>query len=503
VAGFELDETPLAELVEALAEGRYSARRLTELYLERIEAVDRSGPTLRSVIETNPLALEAAQALDAERAEGRVRGPLHGIPILLKDNVATIDPTDTTAGSLALAGARPTADAFLVAKLRAAGAVVLGKANLSEWANFRSEHSSSGWSARGGQCRNPYVLDRNPCGSSSGSGVAVSASLVAAAIGTETNGSIVCPSSANGVVGVKPTVGLISRSGIIPISSTQDTAGPMARTVRDAAILLGVLAGSDPADPATAVADQHASADYTVFLDAEALRGARIGVGRDFLGFDSRVDRLFEDALAALRDAGAELIDPVAITTRREMSGPSYELMLYEFKAGIAAYLASVGATTTLRTLADLIAFNEANAEREMPYFGQEVFLAAQEKGPLSDSAYLEARDTALRLARQQGIDRTMDEHRLDAIIGPTGGPAWLTDLVNGDHFSGGSSSPAAIAGYPNISLPMGYVHGLPVGLSFFGRAWSEPRLLAITYAFEQATRHRRAPTFLPTLSLG
>jgi amidase len=499
---FELEEVDLDRLREGMEGGRWTARRLTELYLERIAQVDREGPALRSVIETNPDAIEIAEALDAERAAGRVRGPLHGIPVLLKDNIATADRNTTTAGSLALEGSIPAQDSFVARRLREAGAILLGKANLSEWANFRSNGSSSGWSARGGQCRNPYALDRNPCGSSSGSGAAVSGSLTAAAIGTETNGSIVCPSSANGVVGMKPTVGLVGRTRIVPISHTQDTAGPMCRTVRDAALVLGALAGVDPEDPATAAAAQHAVSDYTQFLREDGLRGARIGLARDFLGFDPRVDALVEEAIGALRAGGAEVVDPVEIATRRAMSPPSFQVLLYEFKAGLDAYLAALGAGAPVRSLAEVIAFNEANADREMPYFGQDLFLEAQEKGPLSEPEYVESRALALRLARDQGIDRTVAEHRLDAIVAPTGGPAWLTDLVNGDHFSGGSSSPAAIAGYPNVTVPMGEVFGLPVGLSFFGRAWSEPVLLRLAYAFEQATRHRRAPRFLPTVEL-
>jgi amidase len=500
---FELEEASLADLQLAMTEGRLTAERVVTLYLERIDAVDRQGPTLRSVIETDPDALANARRLDDERRAGRVRGPLHGVPVLLKDNLSTHDRTTTTAGSLALEGVVSPRDAFLVAKLRDAGAVLLGKANLSEWANFRSNNSSSGWSARGGQCRNPYALDRNPCGSSSGSGAAVSANLTAVAIGTETNGSIVCPASANGVVGLKPTVGLVSRAGIVPIAHSQDTAGPMARSVADAAAVLSAIVGVDPEDAASGAAAPYAGTDYTAALDPGGARGARIGVGREFLGFDARVDELFEAALAALRQAGAELIDPAPIATRREMSAPSFQVLLYEFKADLDAYLAALGPGAPVRSLADVIAFNEANRDREMPFFGQELFEQAQEKGPLTEPAYLEAVAAAHRLAREQGIDATMDEHRLDAIVAPTGGPAWLIDLVNGDSFGGGSSSPAAIAGYPNVTLPMGFVRGLPVGISFFGRAWSEPVLLRIAYAFEQATRHRRPPGLAPTVDLG
>jgi amidase len=499
---FELEEASLADLGQAMEEGRLSAERIVSLYLERIEATNRRGPTLRAVIETDPDALANARRLDEERRAGRVRGPLHGVPVLLKDNVSTHDRTTTTAGSLALEGVVAPRDAYLVAKLREAGAVLLGKANLSEWANFRSNNSSSGWSARGGQCRNPYALDRNPCGSSSGSGVAASANLAAFAIGTETNGSIVCPASANGVVGLKPTVGLVSRSGIVPIAHSQDTAGPMTRSVTDAALVLAAMAGVDPDDSATAAGAEHLVADYTQHLLPEGARGTRVGVGREFLGFDSRVDELFETALEALRDAGAELVDPAPLATRREMSGPSFQVLLYEFKADLDAFLASLGEASPVRSLADVIAFNEAHRDREMPYFGQELLLQAQEKGTLDEAEYQKALADALRLSRAEGIDATMDLHRLDAIVAPTGGPAWLIDLVNGDSFSGGSSSPAAIAGYPNITVPMGFVRSLPVGISFFGRAWSEPMLLRIAFAFEQATRHRRPPGLAATVDV-
>ncbi len=473
VAPFELDEVCISELQDGMGSGRWTARRITELYLERIEEIDRNGPTLRSIIETNPDALEIADELDRERATGSVRGPLHGIPILVKDNIATHDRMTTTAGSYALEGSIPPADSGVARALRAAGAIILGKANLSEWANFRSRRSSSGWSGRGGQCKNPYALDRNPCGSSSGSGAAGAASLCAAAIGTETNGSIVCPSSANGVVGIKPTVGLVSRSRIIPISHTQDTAGPMARTVRDAALLLGGLTGVDADDEATLASRGNSHNDYAQFLDPEGLRGARIGIAREFFGFHEKVDALMEGALEEISRRGAVLVDPVEIATRRRMGG-----------------------------LAEIIDFNERNRDREMPYFEQEVFVSAEEKGPLSEAAYGEALADAMRLSRDEGIDATMNEHELDAIITPTEGPVWVTDLVNGDHYVGGSSSPAAISGYPNITVPAGYVFGLPVGISFFGRAWSEPTLLRIAYAFEQATQLRVAPSFLATAEL-
>ena len=501
--GFPLAETTIADLREGLASGEWTTRAIAEAYLSRIDEIDGRGPTLRSVLETNPDALAIADRLDRERREGRLRGPLHGIPVLLKDNIDTADGMTTTAGSLALAGWIPPEDSAVAARLREAGALLLGKANLSEWANFRSTRSSSGWSGRGGQCRNPYVLDRNPCGSSSGSGAAVSANLAAVAIGTETDGSIVCPSSANGIVGIKPTVGLVSRAGIIPISHTQDTAGPMARTVRDAAVVLGVLAGPDARDPASADSGPRGLDDYTPFLDPAGLRDARIGVARHFLGFHDGVDRLVDEAVEAMRAAGAVVVDPVELGTgaaRARLQMAEAEVLFYEFKAGLNAYLAARGPGAEVRSLADLIAFNERNAETEMPYFGQERLIAAEAKGPLSEPGYLAALAASRRLSRAEGIDRTMDEHELDAIVGPTGGPAWVTDLVNGDHFGGSSSGYPAAAGYPNVTVPAGAVHGLPVGVSFFGRAWSEPTLIRIAYAFEQATGARLVPRFRPTI---
>jgi amidase len=507
VDDFFLEETTIAALQEGMTTGEWTARSVTETYLARIEQLNLQGPSLRAVLETNPDALAIADELDRERRTEGPRGPLHGVPILLKDNIDTGDRMTTTAGSLALSGWVPPQDSGVAVRLRAAGAVLLGKANLSEWANFRSTRSSSGWSGRGGQCRNPYVLDRNPCGSSSGSGVAASANLVAVAIGTETDGSVVCPSSANGIVGIKPTVGLVSRAGVIPISHTQDTAGPMARTVRDAAIVLGVIAGVDPRDPVTADSETRGLADYTPFLEADGLRGMRIGVARRFFGFHEAVDQVVEHAIEALGAAGAVLVDPVDLrpvdraSASASMGAAETEVLLYEFKADLNAYLAARRPDAEVRTLAGLIAFNERNATDEMPYFGQERLIAAQERGPLSDPGYLAALAAARRLSRADGIDRTMDEHRLDAIIGPTGGPAWVTDLVNGDHFGGSSSAYPAVAGYPNITVPAGEVHGLPVGLSFFGRAWSEPTLIRIAYAFEQTTRARRVPRFLQTLA--
>jgi amidase len=496
-----LEEATIDGLQTEMQAGRLTARRLTQAYLERIEALDRKGPALRSVIETNPDALSIADDLDAERKAGGPRGPLHGIPILIKDNLDTADRMTTTAGSLALAGSIPLRDSFVARRLREAGAVLLGKANLSEWANIRSSHSSSGWSGRGGQCRNPYALDRNPCGSSSGSASAVSANLCAAAIGTETDGSIVCPSSANGLVGIKPTLGLVSRAGIIPIAHSQDTAGPMTRTVRDAAVVLAAIAGPDPRDPATAEAGR-APKDYTSFLDEAGLRGARIGVARKSFGFHAAVDRVMEAALAEIKKRGAELVDPADIPHTGEYDETEMTVLLYELKADLNAYLASLGPKAPVRTLADVIAFNEAHAKDEMPYFGQDLFVKAQEKGPLTDLAYVEALARNKRLAALEGIDAVASQHKLDAIVAPTGGPAWMTDLVDGDHFGGGMSTPPAVAGYPHVTVPAGYVFGLPVGISFVGRAWTEPTLIKLAYAFEQATHARRAPLLRPSADL-
>ncbi len=496
---FELDEWTFADLQSAMAEGRLTSEAITRAYLERVEATNHQGPDLHAVIEINPDAEAIAAALDEERAAGSVRGPLHGVPIFLKDNIATHDRTTTTAGSVALEGSRPERDAFVAARLREAGGVLLGKANLSEWANIRSERSSSGWSARGGQTRNPYVLDRNPCGSSSGSGVAVAANLCAAAIGTETNGSVVCPSSANGIVGIKPSIGLVGRSGIVPIAHSQDTAGPMARTVTDAALMLAAIVGPDPRDPVTSEGAVPRRVDYAAALDRGALRGARIGVARNYFGFHEKVDALMEAALEAMRAEGAEVIDELELDLS-ELRGKSLAILLYELKADLDAYLSDPAMNAPVRSLAEVIEFNERHRDRELPFFEQELFLQAQEKGDLSSEEYLEALAACHRLTREEGIDRLIGEHRLDAIVAPTGGPAWPIDLVNGDHFGGGSSSPAAISGYANITVPAGRVFGLPVGISIFGPAFSEPRLIGLAYAFEQATSRRRPPTFLPSL---
>lgn len=502
-SGFDLEEATIADLQAQMASGQHTARSIAEGYLARIEELDRDGPGLRALIETNPDALEAAEALDGERRAGRVRGALHGIPVLLKDNIETADRMETTAGSLALVGARPGRDAFVTARLREAGAVILGKANLSEWANFRSTASSSGWSARGGQGKNPYVLDRTPCGSSSGSGIAVAANLCPVAVGTETDGSIVCPSSATSVVGVKPTLGLVSRSGIIPLSHSQDTAGPMARTVADAAILLGAVAGADPADPVTAEGRARAEADYTRFLDPGGLAGARIGIVRErFFGYSEETDRVAEAAIDALREAGAVLVDPVTLPHVGEYEDSEYEVLLYDFKADLNAYLAGRPGSP-VRTLAELIRFNEERRVEEMPFFRQEIFVQAEEKGPLTEPAYLEALAKNLRLSRTEGIDHVMNGHRLDALFAPTTSPPWTIDLVNGDHGLGGCSTPAAVAGYPHVTVPAGYAFGLPVGVSFFGRAWSEPVLIRLAYAFEGATGARRPPRFAATAELG
>jgi amidase len=497
---FELDEMTVTELQEGMASGRFTAHSITDKYLARIEAIDKHGPAINSVIEVNPDAVSIAKALDKERKQKHVRGPLHGIPVLIKDNIDTADRMMTTAGSLALVGSKPPKDSMLAQKLREAGAVILGKTNLSEWANIRSNQSTSGWSGRGGQTKNPYVLDRNPCGSSSGSGAGVSANLCAIAIGTETDGSIVCPASANGVVGLKPTVGLISRSGIIPISHSQDTAGPLCRTVRDAAILLGALTGVDEEDKATSESRGKSYADYTQFLVADGLRGARIGVVRGTFGFSAAVDAVMATALEQLKSQGAVLVDPAEIETRGKFDDSESTVFMYELKADLNAYLARLGPRAPVHTLQEVIEFNEKHSEQEMPYFGQELFLKSQLKGPLTSQEYLDALKKNLQLSRVEGIDAVMDKHKLDALVGPTGGPAWLTDLVAGDHFGGGSSTPAAVAGYPNINVPAGYVLGLPVGISFFGRAWSEPVLIRLAYAYEQASKNRKPPQFIPTL---
>jgi amidase len=508
--GPEIYEASVADLQAALAGGSLTARRLAEACLERIAALDHAGPAVRSVIELNPDALALADQLDAERAAGNARGPLHGLPVLLKDNLDTADGMRTTAGSLALAGSRPAEDATVAARLRAAGALILGKANLSEWANFRSTRSSSGWSARGGQTKNPHVLDRNPCGSSAGSAAAVAASLCAMAIGTETDGSIISPSALCGVVGIKPTVGLTSRAGVVPISPTQDTVGPHARSVADAAAFLGAISGPDPRDPATAASAGRAHADYTQFLDRDGLRGARIGVLRDAgtVGYNQHADAVFAQALRAIAGLGAELVDPVQIATGENyLQGDEFQVLLYEFKQAIADYLAARVESpdhpnsAVPRALADLIAFNRDHAADELRYFGQEIFELAEAKGDLSTPEYLEALGRS-RDGSRQLIDKALSEYGLDAIVALSMQPAWTTDLLNGDRFGGGSSSLAARAGYPLITVPAGDVFGLPVGVTFMGGAFSEPALIRLAYAFEQGTRARRAPGYLPALGL-
>ncbi len=493
----DLVEVSIAELQKRMASGAETSVGLVGKYRARIDATNEAGPQLRSVLELDPDAAAAGSKLDAERAAGKLRGPLHGIPILVKDNLDTGDKMSTTAGSMALAGTRAKQDSFVVARLRAAGAIILGKTNLSEWANMRGASSTSGWSARGGQCRNPYALDRSPSGSSSGSGAATAASLCAASIGTETDGSITSPASCNALVGLKPTVGLVSRAGIIPISSTQDTAGPMTRTVSDAAIVLTAISGPDPADPATAGAKPE---DYTRYLDPNALRGARIGVPRTgWFGLNRYMDQIGAAALLELKKLGAVIVDPIELLQPPELGAAEFEVLLYELKATIADYLRGRGSDVQVRTLADLIKFNEAHAKEELALFGQESFVKADAKGPLTEQAYLEARALCEKLARTEGIDKAMDAHKLDAIFAVTGSPPWLIDPVNGDAFGPSATTLPAVAGYPHITVPAGQVRGLPMGISLFGRAFTEGKLLGYAFAYEQATHHRLPPAFLPS----
>jgi len=500
---FELDEITIADLQDGMKSGKFTAHSLVEKYSARIDGIDKHGPSINAIIELNPDALLIAEALDQERKAKGPRGPMHGIPVLIKDNIDTADKMMTTAGSLALLGSKPLRDSYVAQKLRSAGAVILGKTNLSEWANIRSSHSTSGWSGRGGLTKNPYALDRNPCGSSSGTGAGISANLCAVGIGTETDGSIVCPSSSNGLAGIKPTVGLVSRSGIIPISHTQDGAGPMCRTIRDAATLLSALTGVDPGDSATAASAGKSPTDYTQFCDPNGLKGARIGVARKYFGFSDAVDALMEQALDAMKQQGATLIDPADIETLGRFDESELLIFMYELKADLNTYLAGLGANAPVRTLKDIIDFNERNHQKELQHFGQDLFVKAEAKGPLTEKAYLEAIEKNHQLARTEGIDATMDKFHLDAIAAPTGGPAWLTDMITGDHFAGGSSNAAAVAGYPNINVTAGFISGLPVGISFFGRAWSEPTLIRLAFAFEQTTKARRAPRFLSTVGAG
>ncbi len=497
---FEFDEITISELQDGMKSGKFTARSLVEKYSARIQEIDKSGPAINSVLELNPDALSIADALDQERKAKGPRGPMHGVPVLIKDNIDTADKMMTTAGSLALVGSKPSQDSFVAQKLRSAGAIILGKTNLSEWANIRSSHSSSGWSGRGGLTKNPYSLDRNPCGSSSGTGAGISANLCAVGIGTETDGSIVCPSSSNGLAGIKATVGLVSRNGIIPISHTQDGAGPMCRTISDAATLLGALTGVDPGDSATAASAGKSYTDYTQFCDPNGLKGTRIGVARKYFGFSEAVDALMEQSLDAMKKQGATLVDPADIETFGKFDETELLVFMYELKADLNAYLARLGPSAPVRTLKDIIDFNDRNRQKEMPYFGQDLFVKAEAKGPLTEKEYLDALAKNHRLARIEGIDATLDKFHLDAMVAPTGGPAWITDLLNGDHVAGGSSNAAAVAGYPNINITAGFISGLPVGISFFGRAWSEPVLIRLAFAFEQTTKARQAPRFLSTI---
>jgi amidase len=497
-----MQENSILELQEKMASGDLTSSQLTEMFLERIDSIDRNGPRLNSVIETNPEAMAIAASLDVERGAGKVRSPLHGIPILLKDNIDTHDAMQTTAGSLAMEGNIASRDAFIVKQLRKAGAVILGKTNLSEWANFRGRNSVSGWSSRGGLTHNPYALDRSACGSSSGSGAAVAANLSVAAVGTETDGSIICPSQTNGIVGIKPTLGLLSRSGIIPIAHSQDTPGPMARTVTDAAILLGAMTGVDERDSATRLSAKRGFSSYEKFLDPNGLKGARIGVARNMCGTDPRIIKIFESCIEVMKQQGAVIVDPANVPNFNKFGKTEVEVLHFEFKTDLNRYLASANAR--VKSMADVIKFNEENRPRVLQYFGQEHMTIAQEKGSLRDKKYRGALARNLSLTRRMGIDAAMKKHKLDAVIVPSGGPAWMIDLANGDstNWDMESTSPAAVAGYPHITVPAGYIFGLPVGISFFARAWQESNLIRLAYAFELATKIRKPPEFLPTANL-
>jgi amidase len=501
---FALAEITIDKLQQAMQSGKYTARSIAEMYLARIDALDQRGPTVNAIIELNPEALAIADMLDAERKSKGARGPMHGIPVLIKDNIATVDKMQTTAGSLALVNCAPPRDAHIVERMRAAGAVILGKTNLSEWANYRSSHSCSGWSGRGGQTRNPYALDRNPSGSSSGSGAATASNFCAVSVGTETDGSIVSPSSCSSLVGLKPTVGLVSRAGIVPISHVQDTSGPICRTVRDAAILLSTMAGMDPRDAATAASRGKSVPDYTIFLDPSGLKGARIGVARThYFGTSAAVDKAVDDAIDVMRHQGAIIVDPANLATSGQYDDAEAEALLYEFKTDLNSYLSELGQSARVHTLADVIAFNDAHRDAELPYFAQELMVQAQAKGPLTTAKYIAARAKCTRLSRTLGIDHTMDQFRLDAIIAPTGSPAWPIDLVSGDGSTGSaaasSSTPAAVAGYPSITVPVGFAFGLPIGMSFIGRAYTEAILLRLAFAYEQSATMRQPPKFSPT----
>lgn len=497
-----MKEYSISEIQKLMKEGKLTAKQLVKMYLDRINKIDKSGPTINSIIEVNPDAVKIAENLDQVRKEDNSLGPLHGIPIIVKDNILTADKMMSTAGSLALEGFRSTRDAFIVQKLRDAGAIILGKANLSEWANFRSSRSTSGWSSRGGQARNPYVLDRSPCGSSSGSASSVAANFCSASIGTETDGSVVCPAHVNSVVGIKPSIGLVSRTGIIPISHNQDTAGPMGRSVEDAAILLNAIVGVDKEDAQSITSEKDIPKDYTEFLDVNGLKDAKIGVARNFFGRNDLVTKVIDKAIEKMEKAGAIIVDKLMLESVKELREPEYEVLLYDFKNDLNEFLEKFVPEEFPQTMKEIIEFNEKNKEKVMPYFGQEHFLKAEERGPLTDDVYKEALEKCHKYSQEEGIDLAIKENDLDAIIAPTGGPAWPMDLVNGDHFSGGSSSLAAVAGYANITVPVGYVFGLPVGLSFFSGAFQEPTLLKITYAFEQLTKIRKPPSYLETLKI-
>lgn len=497
-----MKEYSISEIQKLMITGKLTAKDLVKKYLGRINKIDKSGPTINSIIELNPDALKIAENLDQVRKEDNSLGPLHGIPIIIKDNILTADKMMSTAGSLALEGFRSTRDAFIVQRLRDAGAIILGKANLSEWANFRSTRSTSGWSSRGGQARNPYVLDRSPCGSSSGSASAVAANLCSVSIGTETDGSIVCPAHVNSVVGIKPSIGLVSRTGIIPISHNQDTAGPMGRTVEDAAILLNAMVGVDPEDAQSITSEKEIPKDYTVFLDKEGLKGAKIGVARNFFGRNELVTQVIDKAIEKMEKAGAIIVDKLMLESVKELREPEYEVLLYDFKNDMNEFLEKFVPKEFPQSMKELIEFNEKNKEKVMPYFGQEHFLKAEERGPLTDDVYKEALEKCHKYSREEGIDLAIKENDLDAIIAPTGGPAWPMDLVNGDSFSGGSSSLAAVSGYANITVPAGYIFGLPVGISFFSGAFQEPTLLKIAFAFEQLEKIRQQPKYLETLKI-
>ena len=499
-----IPEWTITELQEKMESGELSARQIAKLYLQRIEEIDKDGPFINSVIELNPDALDIAGKLDEQRKGGKVRGPMHGIPVLLKDNIDTHDKMQTTAGSLALEGNIALNDAFIVKQLRKAGAVILGKTNLSEWANFRGENSVSGWSSRGGLTRNPHALDRSASGSSSGSAAAIAANLAVAAVGTETDGSIISPAQTNGIVGIKPTLGLLSRSGIIPIAHSQDTPGPMARTVADAAIMLGVMTGIDKLDPATKSSKNRRFNKVTKFLDLDGLKGVRIGVARNMAGLNPKIIKIFELCIEVMRQLGAVVIDPVTVPNFDKFDKTELEVLHYEFKTDLNKYLKALPEDVRVHSMEDVIKFNEKNEHRVLQYFGQEHMLAAQEKGSLRDKKYKDALAKNQRMTRKEGIDAVIRKHKLDAIVVPSGGPSWTVDLVNGDavNWDMTSTSPAAVAGYPHITVPAGFVFGLPVGISFFAKAWKDADLIKYAYAFEQATQYRRQPRYLPTANM-